>query len=425
LHRNTPRGAGGRRALALLACLVAGCGHKAPPAATGAAAEQPAVSVTLAPVTARPLRRTVAAVGTLYGFDEATLSPKVDGRIARVTADVGDLILPGAVLLELDPTDYQLAVAEARQGLLSELAKLGLDALPAGEFDLARVPAVRRAAVALEDAQRRFKLKKDILARGAGSRDEYDLAETEVRLADAARVQAETEARAVLATARLKQASLALAEQKLRDTTLAAPVPAGYPAWAAVVGAGMTPVRFQVAQRMVTEGEMIRSMPVTNAFRLVLDFALKLRASVPERYAADVRVGQPVEVSVDAYPGRAFAGRVARVNPTVDPLNRTFMVEVEVGNARGELKCGGFARAAIRTRLDPNVLTVPPAAVVAFAGVNKVFVADTGKVRAVEVQLGTRDRDWVEVAGDLTPGAKVVTSGQSQLVDGSPIKVRE
>jgi hypothetical protein len=41
------------------------------------------------------------------------------------------------------------------------------------------------------------------------------------------------------------------------------------------------------------------------------------------------------------------------------------------------------------------------------------------------VQLGTGDRDGVEVAGDLTPGAKVVTSGQSQLVDGSPIKVRE
>ena len=90
-----------------------------------------------------------------------------------------------------------------------------------------------------------------------------------------------------------------------------------------------------------------------------------------------------------------------------------------------ELKAGGFARASIRTRVDPAVKTVPPAAVVTFAGVTKVFVIEGDKAKAVEVKLGTRDKDWVEVIGELPAGATVATSGHSQLVDGSPVKLRE
>ena len=54
---------------------------------------------------------------------------------------------------------------------------------------------------------------------------------------------------------------------------------------------------------------------------------------MPERYAPDVVVGQPVDVTVDAYPGTVFTGKVARVYPTVDPQNRTFQAEIEVPNA--------------------------------------------------------------------------------------------
>ena len=62
---------------------------------------------------------------------------------------------------------------------------------------------------------------------------------------------------------------------------------------------------------------------------------------------------------------------------------------------------------------------------VSFAGVNKVFVIENSKARAVEVTLGTRDKDWVEVIGKIPSGSAVATSGHSQLVDGSPVKVRE
>lgn len=157
-----------------------------------------------------------------------------------------------------------------------------------------------------------------------------------------------------------------------------------------------------------------------------MDQILKLRAAVPEKHAPDVRVGQPVEVRVDAYPDRVFSGIVARVAPTVDTLNRTFQVEIELPNRHptARLKAGGFAKAEILMRTESGVVTVPPGAVVAFAGVTKVFLADGDRAKAVEVRLGPREKDWVEVIGPVPAAARVITSGFAQLVDGSPIRVR-
>src|SRR5262249_28621625 len=161
--------------------------------------------------------------------------------------------------------------------------------------------------------------------------------------------------------------------------------------------------------RMVWEGEMVRAMPEKNAFRLVMDQILKLRAAVPEKHAPDVRVGQPVEVRVDAYPDRVFAGVVARVAPTVDSLNRTFQVEIELPtrHPEGRLEAGGFAKAEVLVRTESGVLAVPPGAVVTFAGVTKLFLADGDRAKAVEVRLGQREKDWVEVIGPVPAGAKV------------------
>jgi HlyD family secretion protein len=78
----------------------------------------------------------------------------------------------------------------------------------------------------------------------------------------------------------------------------------------------------------------------------------------------------------------------------------------------------------VAIREDAGVATVPPEAIVSFAGVNKVFIVDGDRAKAIEVQPGQRDRTWVEVVGPIPPGSRVITSGFSQLVDGSPIRVR-
>jgi multidrug efflux pump subunit AcrA (membrane-fusion protein) len=411
-----------RRGLLLLG-LATGCAP--PPAAPPTAAGPrplPTAVVTVAPVTARTVPRTVSCVGTLAGFEEATLAPKVDGRVLAVLADAGDFVLPNQPLLVLDPTDYVLEVARARRALDLELARIDLTTLPAdGKFDPEQVPAVRRAALSLENAKRDW----ERVERSTGISDrERSTAQTDFKLAEAAKRQAVSEARAALATARLRQVELRLAEQRLADATLCAPEPAGWAGWAAAVGPAGAPLRYAIAQRLVSEGEMVRSMPVTNAFKLVLAHALKLRAAVPERFAPEVRVGQVVEVGVEAYPGVAFPGKVARINPTVDPLNRTFQVEVAVPNLDGRLKPGGFARAQVRTRTE-QVKTVPAEAVVTFAGVTKLFVVAGDKAKATEVRVGDREKEWLEVIGDVPVGAQVAVSGFSQLADGSPVRLRE
>ena len=415
-----PREGGrGVRLLPLL-LLAAGCASKSEQSSTRA--EPLEVAVNTVPLRVIALPRSVLAVGTLFGFEEVTLAPKADGRVVAARAETGDVVLPGQVLLDLDPIDQQLAVAEAKEAFLAELAKLALVQLPVAELDAEAVPTVRRAAVAVDDARRKQRQKKDLLARGAGSTEDVEIAETDLKLAEATKAAAITDARSTLAMARLRKASLEVAEQRLRDCRLFVPEPPGWRAWAAAVGPGFAPLRYTVAQRMVAEGEMLRAMPDTKAFKLVLDHVLKLRAAVPERYTPDVLVGSACEVSVEAYPDRIFPGRVARISPTVDTSNRTFQVEIEVPNAMRPLKAGGFAKVAIRTRTDAAVKVVPPGAVVTYAGVTKIFVVRDGRARSIEVRTGTRERDWVEVVGDVPADAQVVVSGLTQLADGTPVR---
>ncbi len=412
--------------LTLLA--VASCAPK-PADTTTLAADQPAVAVTVIPLTRVSLKRVVPVVGTLDPYKDVMLATKVDGRVLRVRRDTGDVVMPGDVLLELDARDYVLDVEVARQALEAELARLELTELPGPGTDpeklVEHVPAVMKAQATLEEAARKVDQKRTLVEERGGSKEDLAIMLAERKVADATLRQTKSETRAALSGTRRLKANLDQAEQRLRDAVLRAPVPDEWSAWAAVVGPAATPLRYTVAQRMVWEGEMVRSMPEKLVYRLVITHILKLRSAVPERHASEVKVGQAAIIRVDAH-DRPFPGIVTRVSPIVDTQNRTFQVEIEVpnGDQRTALKPGTFAKAEIQTRTDPGVATVPPGAVVSFAGVTKVFVADGDRARAIEVEVGRRDKDWVEVIGPIPPTAQIITTGLSQLVDGATIRIR-
>ncbi len=386
------------------------------------------VPVTVTPVSFVELQRTVPVFGTLHAQEDVLLAPKVDGRVVRTLKQEGELVRPGEVLLELDETDYANAIAQARPAFEGELRKLKLAQLPDSDelflLHLTKVDSVAQARATFELAEKELARAEFENSRGVGSAQILDSSRTRVKVAQTGVDLAETEARVTLANARRLKAILDDARDRLRETKLFAPVPFDCSVYAAVLGYAATPLRYSVAARMVSQGEMIRSMPVTNAYRLVMDHILKLHATVPEKHKPEVKVGMPVKLFVEAYPGRTFPGTVARVFPTVDPSNRTFVAEVEVPNWNRALSTGGFAKAEILTRTDSGVLTVPLGAVVSFAGVNKVFIAEGNTARAVEVSLGLRDKEWVEVTGALKAGDRVITSGQTQLVDGAAIRIR-
>lgn len=377
------------------------------------------VAVTVVPVEMRPLERKVAVVGTLYGFEQITVTPKVEGKVVAIFYDVGDRVPPGALLLEIDATDYQLAVQEAERALQAELARLGLTELPGDNFDIEQLPSVESARLIRENAARRYQREKELFARNAGVLQQFEQAETDLKVADAKLRQARLDASAILAAARHRQALLDVARQRLADTRLYAPVLPAEP------GTRSPPYDYVVVKRLLSVGEMVRAFPSTAAFELVRDDILKLRVLVPERYLKQVQVGMQVSLRSEAYPQEEFPATVARVYPTINPANRCFEVEAHVANFDHRLRHGGFAKAEVVISRNEHSPVIPIDALVQVAGVQKVFVVKNGVVRAVEIQVGTQGSGWIEAIGNLQEGDLVVTSGQSRLVDGAAVQVQQ
>lgn len=412
-------------AAAVLACVnLAGCGsEKGAPGADARSHEAPAarpapVAVTVAPAEMRPVQRRIAVVGTLYGYERITVTPKVEGRVLAVHFDVGDRLQPGATLLEIDPTDFRLAADEAQRAVEQELSKLGLSQPPSAEFDIEQLPSVERARLVLENAENRYQRHKQLVARNAVSHELFEQAETDLKIAEVSLRQARLDAKTTLATVRQRQAVFASARQKLDETTVLAPRLPKLPSL------DEADHEYAVARRMVSLGEMVRAFPSTPVYELVVDDALKLKVMVPERYLAQVAPGQAVEVRVDAYPGRTFPAHIGRISPAVDSRSRTFEVEADVPNPGHLLKHGGFAKADVIVQAEAQALTVPLEAITTFAGVSKVFRICNDTAEEIVVESGAHGAGWVEAAGSLKPGDLVATSGQSRLADGTKVVVR-
>jgi RND family efflux transporter MFP subunit len=384
---------------------------------TAAASEAPPVTITSEVVSTRSVQRTVNVVGTLYGYEEVVISANVDGRIVRRFADVGDRVKPNAQLAQIDPVNYQLTVDQAQRSLDVELARLGLREIPGGDFDIEQLPSVRetlsRLTLAARTEARTRELSQAMAVAG------QDL-ETAVSNSQTAQAEFENQlllARAALATINLRQEALQIAEQQLADTVVRAPLPGQ-----AIPFSGGDDL-YAVSSRGFSEGTYVRAG--SEVFRLVIDNALRLRVSVPERNLASIQLGQNAEVTTLAFP-EPFGGKVSMINPAITPETRTFEVEILIDNSGHRLKPGGFAKARIITRHDDTATTVPLESLVSFAGISKVFLVEKGRCREVPVTVGEQGIDWIEiVAPPLSAGARVVTSGQTALSNESPVVERD
>ncbi|MBI2081240.1 MAG: efflux RND transporter periplasmic adaptor subunit, partial [candidate division NC10 bacterium] len=251
---------------------------------------------------------------------------------------------------------------------------------------------------------------EDLFAEGAVSASQRDTARTQDEMAAAtvweAEAQAESEAQAVqTAAAAVEQAraALGLARKRAADTEV------------------RSPLKGAVKQRLVSAGDGIKEK--TPLLVLVATNPLKLQGTVPERFAPEIRVGQPVSVTLDAYPGRAFRGKVSRVSPAVDPQTRTLALEALLENPDGRLKPGFFAKGEVLARTDRDVPFAPEAALYTFVGITKVFVVADGTVQERQVEIGDRVNGWVEIRRGVKPGEVVATANLAALFDGAAVTV--
>ncbi len=385
-----------------------------PPEQLAEQAPAGAVAVTLANVTLRPVQRTIETVGTLFPFEQVIECAKVEGRVRKIAHDVGDRVKPGDVLLEVDPTDFELSVRQAQRALEVELAKLGLTEVPTGDFDVSQLPIVVEAHAKSARAKERLERVRMLVERSALSKEEMGNATSDSRALEAEYQNQILMAKSGVATVQMKQEALAIVTQQLRDTRIVAPRPSKVDP--------NVELTYAITSRSAAEGSFVRIG--TEVFKLVIDRMLKLKVPVPDRYVGEVQEGQTATVKTAAY-DKTFEGTVTRINPSVDQTTRTFEVEIQVPNPDGVLKSGSFAKAAIVTRRDVSTQTVPLDAVVRFAGITKVFLKDGDKAREQQVRPGATTAEWIEIASPKLPdGAQVVTSGQSLLSDGLTIFVR-
>ena len=183
------------------------------------------------------------------------------------------------------------------------------------------------------------------------------------------------------------------------------------------------PFAGRIAKRKVDVGNYVRvGMPI---FVLVADDPLRLRGEVPERFVAQLQVGQEVRGIVEAYPDDPLAGHLARISAAADPTNRALTVEALVPNPGGKLKVGFFCKAAILTHSDAEALVIPADALVNFAGVTRVFVVDDGgTARSRTVETGMSLGAKVEIKSGLERADRVATSALGKLSEGTKVVVR-
>lgn len=164
----------------------------------------------------------------------------------------------------------------------------------------------------------------------------------------------------------------------------------------------------EITEKMVTEGQAVHAGD--NLFLIADRSVLWVEVAVFEMDAPEVRVGTPVSVSVGAVPGRLYGGRVAFIQPAVDPQTRTLTARLEVANRDGLLRPGMYAtvEAAPSARV---ALAVPLEAVLPTGRTNLVFVnRGDGTFVPRKVTVGARGDSLIEIRSGLRSGDEVVAS---------------
>jgi RND family efflux transporter MFP subunit len=379
-----------RLAVPLLIVGAVGCTGETKASADKTVAASPATprAVKVVAAVEERVARTVIATGTLGAEDQVVIGTKVPGRLADISIDMGTRVRRGQVVARLDASDYRLRVDQAEAALHQARARLGLPLGGTDErIDPEQTSIVRQARAVLEEAQLTRDRSAKLMEQNLIARAQLDTAEANLKVAEGRYHDALEEVRNRQALLAQRRSELDLARQQLTDTTMTSPIDGA------------------VAMKQASVGEYLAAgAPVATVVQI---HPLRLRVSVPEREAVDVRTGQTVRLTVEGDP-TVYQGRVVRLSPIVQEQSRTLSVEAEVPNERGVMKPGAFARAEVVTEASQPVIRVPTAALVTFAGIEKLLVVRQGKIVEVRVQTGRRANDSVEIVSGLKPGEQVV-----------------
>ncbi|HQP30348.1 MAG TPA: efflux RND transporter periplasmic adaptor subunit [Deltaproteobacteria bacterium] len=341
------------------ALLCGGCQKK-----TEKARPERVVNVKVWTIAKQTVQPFVEAVGTLKPYDEASISPEVDGILSSVKVDEGSVVTKGMALAVIKDTDYRLALDQA------------LSARKQAEALLANVKAEYQRKEAL--------LKEDLV-----TRQQFDDVATRLSIATQDLDKA--------------TAALALARERLDKTVVRSPLDG------------------VVRQRIATSGDFVRaSVPILS---IIQNDPLKLSFAIAEKDLGSVKVGQKVVFTVDAFPGSEFEGRLSVLYPSLDERSRTLTVEALVPNDTLTLKPGLFARVKVFTSAPKETVVVPITSLLYEGTRIRAFVLEGNKASERTVAVGGKYGDMVDIREGLKAGEQLVVVGQNQLMDGVTVRV--
>lgn len=319
----------------------------------------------IAIVKAQEIRSGPALSGQLSAETQSTVRAEVSGAVLQTYVDVGTPVRGGQDLARLDDSGIRDSYLSARSGVTT-----ADNTVQIAEREVSRAEALSRAG-AIADRQR-----------------------------DQARNQL-TVAQSMAADAR---ARLANAQKMLDKTVIKAPF------------SGV------VSMRTINAGDFVS--PGGAAFTIINPSTMRLEAAVSAEALSAIRLGAPVEFSVNGYGARRFVGRITSINPVADPATRQVRVIATIPNQGGTLVSGLFAegRVASEARTSPVV----PAGAVDERGVRpSVMRVKAGKVEKAEVTLGIRDQttEMVEIRSGIVPGDTVLLGAARGISTGTKVKV--
>ena len=315
------------------------------------------------------------------------LFSRVDGYIAKVYVEKGDLVKANQLLVEIDHSDYLHAVNQAKANLAAARARVAQQ--DAG---------VRNATLTLNRMQ--LLIKDQFVA-------QQDLDNAQISY-DAAAAALDS----LRAQVQQMEVAVAQAETNLTYSFIRAPF-AGY-----------------VAERNLDLGSYVSGATggTSTISRGILTLheiqTVRILIEIVERDVPLIQVGQKAEVRAEAYPDRVFGGRVTRVVQALNRATRTMTIEVDLPNKDHVLKGGMFARVEVLVGTHRQAIQIPIDAVSRLEDTQYVYIVREGKAQRVQVEIGARDENRVEITKGLDGSEQVIVSGKDLVHDGAPVQTQ-
>ena len=336
----------------------------------------------------------VVGTGTLEARVEATISPKIQGRLAEVLVDQNDLVIARQLLAKLDDAEWREQVAMAKAGLNAAVATV--ERVRADEG---------RAQAVLKQAQLNHGRALDLRKSNVSAEAELDKAIESLRVAEADLKRGQsaiTEAERQRVTV---EKTLAYHEARLADTQL------------------LSPFNGLVVRRDRDAGDVV--VPGSSVLQIIATNDLWISAWVDESAMPHLTNGQKARVVFRSEPARSFPGEVARLGRQMDRETREFIVEVSVKVLPANWAVGQRAEVYVEAARNSSALVIPKNFISWREGKAGGFVEDGGKARWKEIAVGLSGDTGFEITHGMNAGEHVIIPvGGKSLAEGQRIKTR-